>query len=48
MDGSCGTRGYEKIAFMVLAKEPEGKRRLRKKKFCTWEDNIKNDFQETR
>jgi hypothetical protein len=44
MEGSCGTHGYEKIAFMVLAREPEDFEKI----YClVWEDNITTDFQET-
>jgi hypothetical protein len=43
MGGACGTYGEAKRVCRVLAKKPEGKRQLGRRRLA-WEDNIKMDL----
>jgi hypothetical protein len=41
MEGSCGTHGYEKVAFVVFGEKTRRKETASEIKSCTWENNIK-------
>jgi len=43
MGGACGTYGEAKTVYIVMAKKPEGKRQLGRRRLA-WEDNIKVDL----
>jgi hypothetical protein len=47
MGRPCRTNGEKRIAYRLLVRKPEGKRRLLRPR-CMWLDNIKTDLGEIR